>query len=60
MRLRLPPTRSLSLNGLQGDVSICHSVRQGLRPCLSPWQITREFSEMSNRSEGTLLCGLVA
>ena len=53
MRLRLPPTRSLSLNGLQGDVVICHSVRQGLRPLsftLADHQGVRS-SEMSTRSE---------
>lgn len=53
MRLRLPPTRSLSLNGLQGDVSICHSVRQGLRPLsftLADHQGVRS-SEMSTRTE---------
>ena len=32
MRLRSLLTRSLILRGLQGDVSICHSVAQGLRP----------------------------
>ena len=57
MRLSWLLTRSLILRGLQGDVSICHSVAQGLRPLgftLADHQGVRS-SEMSTRREANFV-----